>query len=503
MALPNGPMEIVFSFDTTGSMYECIEEVRGRVSDMIQRLQADIPGIKIAIFAHGDYCDKGTAYVTKFIDFTDDVAKAVDFVKNAKNTWGGGDGGECYELVMHEVRTKLSWTPGSQRALVLIGDDGPHGPSFRQNKLKLDWRKEADSLASIGVRIYSVQCDDYEPADYFYAGIAQRTDGQHLRLKDFKNLFDFLMTVCYRERGDDLFHNYEKEVRSRDGKVHKDLDKLFGVLRKQSSNASMSAGSSTQVVSKSKRNTTSKGIKNTKTPATSLKQNTTTSKKQIRIKSPISKPGISRVSKRATPAKMQSTQKKQMRKTSTPASTFKRYEEKYLPKLRRENVPQSNFALRELQWSPWKIAIAPDEQKQLKITCARAGDGCGYRAEEIFKGKTQVPALYEVSVQTNHRAKRHIMYHKLSCKGFRSLNSKWENRLLGNSNITAQIDSVVKKGCCVYIRRVLLTKPKMLNEANKCLTRYDYAWNVVKSERTGHRQVTKNSIDISNEMDIS
>ncbi|XP_060567147.1 uncharacterized protein LOC132725943 [Ruditapes philippinarum] len=502
MALPNGPMEIVFSFDTTGSMFRCIEEVRGKVSDMIQRLQADIPGIKIAIFAHGDYCDKETAYVTKFMDFTDDVAKAVDFVKNAKYTFGGGDGGECYELVLHEVRTKLSWTPGSQRALVLFGDDRPHEPNFPQNKLKIDWSKEADCLASIGVRIYSVQCDDYHKADYFYEGIAQKTDGQHLRLKDLKNLFDVLMTVCYRERGDDLFHNYEKEVRSRDGKVHKDLDTLFGVLRKQSSNASTSVGMSTQVVSKSKRNTTSKVIKKTKTPATSLKQKILTLKKQRRVKSPILKPGISGVSKRGMSAKMKLLMKKQMRKIST-VTKFKRYEEKYLPKLRRENVPWSNFVLREMQWSPWKIAIAPDKQKHLKITCARKGNGCGYRAEKIFMGKTQVPALYEVSVQTKYRAKRHIMYHKLLCKGFRSLESNWENRLFGNSDITTQIDRVVKKGCCVYVRRVLLTKPKMLNEANKCLIRYDYAWNKVKSERTGHRQVTKNSIDISKEMDIS
>ena len=64
MALPNGPMEIVFSFDTTGSMCSCLDEVRGRVQDMVQRLQSDIPGIRIAIFAHGDYCD-ASRYITK------------------------------------------------------------------------------------------------------------------------------------------------------------------------------------------------------------------------------------------------------------------------------------------------------------------------------------------------------------------------------------------------------------------------------------------------------
>lgn len=38
-------MEVVISFDTTGSMYGCLEEVRAKVQDLVQRLQADIPGM--------------------------------------------------------------------------------------------------------------------------------------------------------------------------------------------------------------------------------------------------------------------------------------------------------------------------------------------------------------------------------------------------------------------------------------------------------------------------
>ena len=37
-------MEVVISFDTTGSMYGVLEEVRAKVQDLIQRLQGDIPG---------------------------------------------------------------------------------------------------------------------------------------------------------------------------------------------------------------------------------------------------------------------------------------------------------------------------------------------------------------------------------------------------------------------------------------------------------------------------
>jgi hypothetical protein len=47
--------DVVFSFDTTGSMSQCIGEVRRKVKQVISRLFQEIPGIKIGIVAHGDY----------------------------------------------------------------------------------------------------------------------------------------------------------------------------------------------------------------------------------------------------------------------------------------------------------------------------------------------------------------------------------------------------------------------------------------------------------------
>lgn len=41
---PGGLVEVAVSFDTTGSMYGCLEEVRAKIQDLVQRLQGDIPG---------------------------------------------------------------------------------------------------------------------------------------------------------------------------------------------------------------------------------------------------------------------------------------------------------------------------------------------------------------------------------------------------------------------------------------------------------------------------
>ena len=61
----------------------------------------------------------------------------------------GGDWEECYELVMKQSREGLSWTPGTNKILVMIGDARPHPPKdygvyFKEEKL--NWREEAKSL---------------------------------------------------------------------------------------------------------------------------------------------------------------------------------------------------------------------------------------------------------------------------------------------------------------------------------------------------------------------
>ena len=75
--------------------------------------------IRIAIIAHGDYCDAHHSYITKMVDFTENEALLCNFVQTAGAT-GGGDADECYELVLKEARTKLKWRPGSTRCFVFL-----------------------------------------------------------------------------------------------------------------------------------------------------------------------------------------------------------------------------------------------------------------------------------------------------------------------------------------------------------------------------------------------
>jgi hypothetical protein len=60
--------------------------VRSKLRETVERLIKDIPQIKIAIIAFGDYCDAGN--IVKKIDLTNDVGALQRFVDNAGSTGG-------------------------------------------------------------------------------------------------------------------------------------------------------------------------------------------------------------------------------------------------------------------------------------------------------------------------------------------------------------------------------------------------------------------------------
>lgn len=218
-------VEVVFSFDTTGSMYPCLAQVRKKLGSTVSRLMKEIPGMRIGIIAHGDYCDAGSTYVTKVLDLTDDKDAIVRFVERVEPT-GGGDAPECYELVLNQARA-LSWTPGYTKAFVLIGDDVPHGPG--QNPRKLDWRAEVDALGSLGIPVYGVQALNRRHATPFYKELAAKSGGFHLSLDQFAYITDTVLAICYKQSGDLKLQAYETEVAG-EGRMSRGLNKVFNTM---------------------------------------------------------------------------------------------------------------------------------------------------------------------------------------------------------------------------------------------------------------------------------
>ena len=219
------PIDVVISWDTTGSMYSCLSEVRRKVEQLVQRLFSQIPGLHIGVITHGDYCDAPNI-ITK-LDLTSDEKKICTFVRTAPRTYGG-DAPECYELVLHEARS-FAWRAGKSKVLILIGDDVPHGPEYRQNTKNLDWRNEISLLMEAGVHIYGVQALARRHATHFYKEIAHKTGGLHLELYQFSAVNDLVMAVCYKQESAAAFEKYEAEVESA-GRMTDTTGAIFDVL---------------------------------------------------------------------------------------------------------------------------------------------------------------------------------------------------------------------------------------------------------------------------------
>ncbi|RUS91754.1 hypothetical protein EGW08_000462 [Elysia chlorotica] len=201
-------VEIAFSFDTTGSMYSYLEEVRQKLRQCCTRLVQDIPNIRISIIAQGDYCDSQDQYAVRTLDLTSDVQRLVDFANNVPST-SGGDSPECYELVLKKTQ-ELDWSENSAKALVVIGDLHPHPPSYTDQHIH--WRDELDVLTGLGVKVYGVQAGNSEPSGLFYQELAKVSGGCHLKLRDMDVITDMFLAVCYNEGEGDMLENFEQEL---------------------------------------------------------------------------------------------------------------------------------------------------------------------------------------------------------------------------------------------------------------------------------------------------
>ncbi|VDI75052.1 Hypothetical predicted protein [Mytilus galloprovincialis] len=203
-------VEVVFSFDTTGSMSQYLMKVRTNLKETCHRLLRDIPNIRIGIIAHGDFCDNHN-YVIKIQDLTSDVQKLVDFAAGTPAT-GGGDTPECYELVLQKAQ-QLDWTEDSAKALVVIGDCEPHPPSYTDQKI--NWHDELNALKAMEVKVYGVYCNSgyLSRAEKFYEELAERTGGCLLKLANFSLITEMFLGVCYKEYNKEQFQAFTEELK--------------------------------------------------------------------------------------------------------------------------------------------------------------------------------------------------------------------------------------------------------------------------------------------------
>lgn len=222
-------IDVVFSFDTTGSMYPCLTQVRRSIDKTVQELMKEIPNIRIGVIAHGDYCDKDDPYVIKMLDLTTKKNEICKFIRTVKPTFGG-DWPECYELVLHEAR-RLTWSAGKSKVFVMIGDAVPHPSSYPDNDMNLDWMNELGLLTEAGVYTYAVHCLDYGDRDavHFWETLGSQPGGFYLKLDQFSRMTQLIKAVCYKQVGYDRLQQYADHI-TKEGRMDRTTANMFSTL---------------------------------------------------------------------------------------------------------------------------------------------------------------------------------------------------------------------------------------------------------------------------------
>lgn len=115
-------LDVVLVIDTTSSMQFAIDEVKGKLQQLVGTLQRMVPATRVGILV---YRDKGDDYVTKWADLSFNTQKLIDFLSNITAT-GGGDWEEDVKDALDAAVHELKWRKQSKRIIILVGGSPPH-----------------------------------------------------------------------------------------------------------------------------------------------------------------------------------------------------------------------------------------------------------------------------------------------------------------------------------------------------------------------------------------
>lgn len=119
-------VDVLFVFDTTGSMGGALNEAKAQVTGAIASVRGTYPDSRFGLATVGDYDPGNTPWALKQ-PITEDPAK-VQAAVDPLAAHGGGDSPEAYGRALHEAAANgdIGWRPAAKQILILVNDDVPH-----------------------------------------------------------------------------------------------------------------------------------------------------------------------------------------------------------------------------------------------------------------------------------------------------------------------------------------------------------------------------------------
>lgn len=168
-------LDVVFVIDSTGSMADEIDVVKGQVRKMMRAVQSGQPRPEVR-FGLVTYRDRGDEYVTRTLPLTDDVESIEQAVENLVAD-GGGDTPEAVNEALHVAVAEMNWNfdQKASRLMFLIGDAAPH-MDYADD---YDYRQELAQARSKGIKLHTWGCSGIQDSgESEFQEMASLTGGQ-------------------------------------------------------------------------------------------------------------------------------------------------------------------------------------------------------------------------------------------------------------------------------------------------------------------------------------
>ncbi len=141
-------LDVVFVIDTTGSMADEIDTVKGQVRKIMRKVQAGQPRPDVR-FGLVLYRDRGDEYVTRKYELTADIQKVEGLVAGIVAD-GGGDTPEAVSEALHVAVSDMNWNfdQRTSRMMFLLGDAAP-----QRYQGGYDYRTEMAGAREKGIKV--------------------------------------------------------------------------------------------------------------------------------------------------------------------------------------------------------------------------------------------------------------------------------------------------------------------------------------------------------------
>lgn len=209
-------LEVVFMFDTTGSMDTYLSEVQTHVQIIVREIRKRVPDARLSVIVYKDH-EQGP-YVTKTLPLTEKEEEVIAFLRSPTIEPGAGGGGpEAVECALFDAN-QLEWSPGNKgKAVILIGDKPPHGvmDSLDECPNHRDYKAEIQSLIDKHVKVYTVLCNNVAETRSNFQWMADRTGGKFVTLEEIHDLVNLIVAVSIKESNPLLLQSYTDELKQK------------------------------------------------------------------------------------------------------------------------------------------------------------------------------------------------------------------------------------------------------------------------------------------------